>query len=328
MAKEICSNCFKSEGLILTSIKYGKSSNSICKNCGYKDSYELNKDSLLEIAHEYFVNGSFYNTEYGGSPLIKYNEHNETDVSFGKYLKDDIKIFEQNLGIGFFHYGPRLFMLGEVEPLELLQNDNEADTVLNEIVDKFPTIVLGKKDFFYRLRKNPTSPHIVTEYDSPPIEYQGDGRLDSKDISVLYGSENIEICFHECRVSLIDELYLAKMVPLKKLKILNLNAEIRENKTEFESLQLSIHFIFRAESHSYDICRKIAKYVFNLGFDGIIFPSYFSRVKNETIPNIALFGKPIKNNAVKVESIDRVIVNKVDYGFTFGPLLDEDDEEI
>lgn len=303
------------------SLNYGIDNKLKCENCGKFEGLLISKNSLDELAYKYFVEGTYYNTEYGGSPLVKYNEHQETDVDFGKYLNGDIKIFEDFLKVGFFYYAPRLFMLGEIEPLEKLNNKNESLSVLNEIIEKFPTVKLTTKDYFYRLRTNPELSHLESEYDSPPIRYSGKGRLDDKDFNVLYGSKNIEICFHECRISLIDNIYIAKLRPKKTLKLLNLNSLISESNTEFESLGLSIHFIFRAEDHSYDICRRIAKFTFNKGFDGIIFPSYFSKVKEETIPNIALFGKPIRDNKVKVESIDRARINTVKYDYSFGPLI-------
>ncbi|WP_282116989.1 RES family NAD+ phosphorylase [Cellulophaga baltica] len=324
MTKEICSKCFNSEGLKLMSLNYGKNIKLKCKNCGELEGLLISKTSLEELAHKYFIEGTYYNTEYGGSPLIQYNEYQKTDVDFGKYLNGDIKIFEDSLKIGFFYYAPRLFMLGEIEPLKKLENTEESISVLNEIIEKFPTVILTTKDYFYRLRTNPEFPHLESEYDSPPIQFSGTGRLDNKDFNVFYGSKNIEICFHECRVSIIDNTYIAKLRPIKNLKLLNLNSIINETNTEFESLGLSIHFIFRAENHSYEICRRIARFVFDNGFDGIIFPSYFSKVKGETIPNIALFGKPITDNKINVESIDRALINTVKYDYSFGPLIIEE----
>lgn len=318
-----CSECFNDEGLKLTCEKFGIINNEICPNCNKNNGHKITRELLSEISWEYFVNGSYYQSEFGGSSLLRFNEYQKTNVDFGKYLKDDIQLIENILGIGFFYYAPRLFKLGLIEQLEKLQNSDFEEEILEEIIEKFPTIILNENNHFYRLRKNVSDPNDENQFDSPPLEYSGNGRLDSNGLNILYGSENIEICIHECRVSIIDELYLAKLIPTIDLKILDLSAEIEEDGTEFESLALSIHYIFRAEEHSYEICKKIARFTFSKGYDGIIFPSYFSKIKSENIPNIALFNSPINEGKIKVSSIDRIKIDKVDYIYSFGPLLNQ-----
>lgn len=323
----VCSECFLDEGLKLTISKYGVENKLACSNCGKSNGKKISEELLDEICWEYFVNGSAYETEFGGSSLLMFNKYQKTSVKFSENLTSDIEIIEKKLGIGFFYYAPRLFKLGYIEQLEKLrsQNINQEIEVLDEIINKFPIKNINEQTYFYRLRKNPSSPYDHSEYDSPPIEFCGNGRLDSNDFDILYGSENIEICLHECKVTLIDELYLGKLVPTKNLKILDLSADIvEEGITEFESLSLSIHFLFRAGNHSYEICRKIAKYALSKGFDGLIYPSYFSKVKSDLIPNIALFNYPLKEGKIKVENINRILIDKVNYEFTFGPqILDE-----
>ena len=322
MKYSICSECFYDEGLKLTSQKFALKSNEKCPNCKKNYGYKISKEALHQIALKYFVNGSFYQSKYGGSSLLMFNEYQKTDVDFGIFIKQDIPLIESILGIGFFYYAPRLYNVGSIAQLEKLQcGGNGAEEVLKEIIEKFPTKIINERSHFYRLRKNVSDPSDESQFDSPPIEHSGKGRLDSEDLNILYGSENIEICLHECRVSIIDDLYIAKLNPTKNLKILDLSAEIAENNTEFESLCLSIHYIFRAEENSYVICRKIAKFACLNGYDGIIFPSYFSKVKTESIPNIALFKSPIKDGIVQITSINRVRINKIDYDYSFGPLI-------
>lgn len=138
---------------------------------------------------------------------------------------------------------------------------------------------------------------------------------------MLYGSSNIEICLQECRLNIIDEIYLAKLIPKSKLKILDLSTRIIEEDNEFESLNLTLNYIFCAEKHAYKICRQLAKYAYGKGYDGIIYPSYFSQVKPESIPNIALFNSPIKDGKLKVSAINRILLNQIDYKFSFGPIF-------
>ena len=42
----------------------------------------------------------------------------------------DASVFEDALGIGFFLYGPRLWMVGEIEPLKELQRKETRSDVI------------------------------------------------------------------------------------------------------------------------------------------------------------------------------------------------------
>jgi hypothetical protein len=103
--------------------------------------------------------------------------------------------------------------------------------------------------------------------------------------------------------------------------------------------------LFLAGEHSYELSRAIAASACKAGFDGLIYPSYFSLirtgappfetvlgisirrfptvaeyVKSQSIPNIALFGRPIEEGIVKVACLNRLVINKVDYDIQFGPV--------
>jgi hypothetical protein len=122
-------------------------------------------------------------------------------------------------------------------------------------------------------------------------------------------------------------------------------ALIEEHVTEFESLDMAVHMLFLAGKHSYEITRAIAVAARASGYDGLIYPSYFSLLrtggmpfetsygishrrlpmfadheKAKTIPNLALFGRPIEQGTVAVRCIDKLILNRVEYGIHFGPV--------
>jgi hypothetical protein len=105
--------------------------------------------------------------------------------------------------------------------------------------------------------------------------------------------------------------------------------------------------LFFAGKHSYKIARAIAAAAKAAAFDGLIYPSYFSSLRTGAIPfettygislrrvrrlaeyekskiieNLALFGRPVAKGDVKVKCIDRVIINRVDYGIHFGPVFE------
>jgi hypothetical protein len=192
-------------------------------------------------------------------------------------------------------------------------------------------------------------PDDPAEYDSAPTP--GSGRLDSKGLPVMYGSPDLQVCVHECRVTGEDELYVATLVPARELKLLDLTELLwQEHVTEFDSLEMAVHMLFLAGTHAYDIAREVARAVHGAGFDGLIYSSYFSllrtgampfetaygishrrfqrltdREKSKTIPNLALFGTPISEGKATVRSINRLLLERVEYGLRFGPVGFEKD---
>ncbi|QQZ39821.1 RES domain-containing protein [Pseudomonas sp. SK3(2021)] len=45
------------------------------------------------------------------------------------------------------------------------------------------------------------------KYDSPPIALAGYGRLGSPGFPIMYGSQDIDVCIHECRASTESPLF-------------------------------------------------------------------------------------------------------------------------
>jgi hypothetical protein len=198
----------------------------------------------------------------------------------------------------------------------------------------------------YRVRRNPLRPNQLEEYDSPPMDLVGSGRLDSNGFPVLYCSQDLQVCIHECRVTAEDELFVASLTPAKALKMLYLAVLLYEEAaTEFDSLDMAVHMLFLASSHSYEISRAIALAAHKVGFDGVIYPSYFSmlrtgampfetvlgishrkipilvdREKSKIIRNLAIFGRPVEEGRLQVKCVDRLILNQVSYGVHFGPV--------
>jgi len=255
-------------------------------------------------------------------------------------------LLEETLKIGFFYYGPRLWMIGEIDPLKSLQSPSKRKKIIEYIIASYPTYIFSKNEIFFRLRIKPDDPSNYQEYDTPPVNKQENGRLNTSKLQIMYGSQNLDICIHECRATIEDELFVAILRPTRDLKLLDISALIDDKSNEFESVDLAMHILFSAEAHSYKISQIIAKKIFESGFDGIIYPSYFSKLhtgavpcqtiygisirkfpackeyaKAQIIPNLALFGRPIEQGLVIVESINRVSLNKVDYQFSLGPVL-------
>jgi hypothetical protein len=182
-------------------------------------------------------------------------------------------------------------MLGELEPLKALQEPDNRAEAISRILDEYSTIEIKPGEVFYRIRRDPATPGAINEYDSPPILKAGSGRLDSTGFPVMYCSQDLQVCIHECRVTAEDNLFVATLEPTKTLKVLDLTELLQEEGiTEFDSLDMAVHMLFLAGSHSYEIARAIALAAHAAGLDGIVYPSYFSILRTGAIPFETLLG--------------------------------------
>jgi hypothetical protein len=258
-----------------------------CPNCRAPGAKKLTPYLLEVLAAQFFVRGSVRRFSYGSAPLVQFNERRFHDGDYigPSWLQKDVELISEKGRIGFFHYGPRLWMCGEIEPLKDLQDFRKRGAIIGRILKEYPERTLPKGEVIYRLRVNPGNPAAEAEYDSPPDKFLGCGRLDSPAQPVLYCSQDIEGCVHECRVTVEDELYLASLKPTRDLKLLDLTALLREEHvTEFESLDMAVHMLFFAPDHSYETSRAIAVAARKAGFDGLLYPSYFSQVPSGAMP--------------------------------------------
>jgi|Wag4MinimDraft_8_1082659.scaffolds.fasta_scaffold00145_4 hypothetical protein len=341
----VCSECFNDHGLKIMAYKLGVKSETVCPNCSKKSGYKLDEKTLKDLAYNFYVRGSMHRVDFGIAPVIQFNRYQyQNNSNIDKNA--DMNLIEDKLKIGFFLYAPKDWMVGINEKLKELQQKDSRKSTIMEIIDLYQTKRLTKDDNFFRLRKNPSKPKNVLEYDAPPLEKKkDDGRFDFDKFSVMYASQDLEVCLHESRVMKKDSLYLATLSPNEDLKLLDLTEIIEDNKTPFESINQALYMLFLEDEKSYEIIRDIAKFVNNKGYDGIIYPSYFSLLKtrgvpfetvyglsvreipeykeyaeSKIIPNIAIFGHPIKENKVKVKNINKLNLKKVEYDFTLGPV--------
>jgi hypothetical protein len=342
----LCSNCFQDQGLRLDAECIGIKESSPCPKCGTVIGRKLTSELVARLAHRFFVWGTVHHLDYGAAPIVQFNEHQSTSIDSPPWLEPDLRLLDDVLGVGFFYYGPRLWMVGEVEPLKALRDEETRASVISRIVNEYPAATLTTEKMFYRLRRGPEKPEEFSEYDSPPLALAGSGRLDSNGFPVMYASQDLQVCIHECRVTAEDELFFATLAPTSDLKLLDLTELLlEENVTEFESLDMAVHMLFLAGKHSYGIAREIALACQLGGYDGLIYPSYFSllrtgkmpfetsfgishrkvpqlrdREKSKIVANLALFGRPIEQGRVSVRCVNKLILNRVVYGIHFGPV--------
>jgi len=336
------------EGLRIDAFKHGVEHDGSCPKCASTTGRKLSKKHIEALAWRFFVSGTTIRREYGAAPMIQFNEqhYDKSDISPSPWLKGDVKLIEDAVGIGFFHYGPRFWMIGEVEPLKALQDPKTRSKIIERVLAEYPEKILAKDSAFYRLRLSPRDSADPREYDSPPLPLAGRGRLDSVGFSVMYGSQDLDICIHECRATAEDDIFFATLKLERDMRLLDLTHVLKEDVTEFESLDMAIHMLFLARAHSYEISRAIAVAAKAAGFDGLIYPSFFSLIRTGghpfetayglslrrfhpqaveygrafTIENLALFGRPIESGSVRAHCINRLVLTHIGYRGHFGPV--------
>ena len=345
-----CENCFINEGLRLSAASMGENHPSACSRCGAKGGAKLSMKAMARLANTFFLQGSVIRATFGAAPYITFNDKRKTEINESGWPSRDALLFEEIMGIGFFYYGPPIWSVGIISPLEDLLQKGTRDETITRILQAYETTTLTRNDKFYRVRKNPDRPLDHSQYDSPPVkcENRSSGRLDTTELPILYASPDLQTCLHECRVMAEDELFLATLKPAHDVKLLNLAKFLEEvNVDPSESLDHAVSMLFLAGEHAYPITREIALAACKAGYDGLIYPSFYSMLRNgmrpfETffglskrnipqlrkeeeskfVPNLGIFGKPVEEGLVEVSSINRVLLKKVAYSVQFGPVLD------
>ena len=348
IAYRLCSRCFSNEGLRLSAEELGLIDNVSCPNCRSREGRKLTRDLIDCLAFRFFVWGTLQRQKYGAAPSVRFNRDHDPDIACGPpWPQEDARMIEKAIDIGFFHYGPRFWMVGlNIEPLDRLIDPETRLMEVRRILQEYPEATLRQDEIIYRLRVKPEPPSDVLQYDSPGGEREKYGRLDSETLPVMYASQDLQICVHECRVTAEDEIFVATLRLTRPMKLLDLTEILPyRGSSEFESLDMAIHMLFLAGKHSYEICREIASSAHKEGYDGLVYPSFFSLLKSGKIPfetsfglshrmfpklysrekarmtsNLALFGHPLQQGDMEVHSLNRLVLRRVQYDFHFGPV--------
>lgn len=318
----ICSNCFQRHGLKWMADRLGTKDGTKCPHCGLYDGAKLTLQQTKYLAWEYIVQGSYHRTTFCGSPIYMLTEMPGGESFF---VNDpDIVLLESLSGQRAFQYGPATWRVGETIWLEDLQSEKKSVRLraTRKVIEYCEKKTCQDGAIFYRLLS-----HLYGDaqdpltFEAPHWKYQKDGRFGLPSTSVLYLSSSIESAIHECRVTVEDELTLASIALIKPLKVVDLTETHLPSIDPSQDLSYSIGHICSAGEDAYPITQGIAREAYKQGFDGILYWSFFNKVSPEKGKNLALFGTPIKDNTVKVISIDRLLLNQIQYSFSLGVLV-------
>lgn len=210
------------------------------------------------------------------------------------------------------------------------QISDSVRALLDRVIDHCRAAGLPIGTAVFRVRRNVARPFDKGEFDSSPNG--APSRFSDGSTPVLYGALDVETCIHEGRVLAEDEITIATLVVTRDLRVLDLTDVaydaaadgIGEGGDIFYFV--SAHLLFGSRSRE---AQLLGMRVRERGFDGIKYPSFFSdvRPKRERFPNIAIFGEPIREGVVEIQSLNNVRLDTVRYEFTLGPVTQTPSEE-
>lgn len=330
----ICSNCLENEGLELEARKIGTPSETPCSNCGAVTGIKLNSSQINQLIENFFLNGSvdLKTSNYGA----RYKTTSVPDQKFlsGYFdgsLQTDIGLLTKKHQFGLDLSSMRSWDAGitdlYLEVKEVVENctsnnclTDQLRTIFDKVIDACASFELLPGAKIYRIRLDPTD--AVTSplsYDTAPSKVRSPFRFNGPNSPVFYGSLDVETCIHECRTTVYNEVVLATFKTQNKLRLIDfekiiIDADLNSN------IQSYLNLLFSSGDDSYKESQLLAERIKERGYDGIKYCSYYSMVRSGDHSNIALFGYPVNEGKLSLQSLNRIKLDRIIYEYTFGPL--------
>jgi hypothetical protein len=330
---QVCSECFKDVGLRREAKGIGAEHANVCPNCKSNDGYALNRDQLHELQTQFFSRATAPNQFRQDVAVLGVVEDDPAEYDIGLELRPetrtDWELIRHAIGGRLWFRSPRLFYLGITNHYGY--GGLPKDVVRDQIVPKLRFAEIDTLTTIYRIRVNLTDQNKFDEgqFDAPPNpKRRGFGRFDNGKLPLFYGSPNLQVCIHECRVTLADDIFVASLTPTKKLSLIDLtgNYDQPDDIDPFDDL----HWFFRglmnaSRPNVYRYCRRIAQTIRDMTkADGFLYNSYYTNVAGDTegkTINYALFGRPLAEGKLGIKSINTVRLNQIRYDYHLGPLF-------
>ena len=320
-----CSDCFGNDGLRHVLGRHGSASDLACPRCYSTRGRKLDLARLEAGAQEFFVQGSVAPETL--APMFQLNALNPSPALLDPTLAADADLLRSLAGLVVFDYGPPMWQLGYTDHYHEFREGDPA-AVADALVGIAAAVTVASGTALYRIRRNlDVGPDVLdpATFDPPPATVAREpGRWDDLGVPVLYVSDDVELCLHECRVALADEIVLATLVSTRDLNLLDLPQGIGPGgPTPFEDGALFADFMSRSRRDDWlGICRAVAAAARRAGYDGLRYTSYYSfAMEREAGLNLALFGCPLAEGTLRVRSVNRVRLTSIGYRFGFGPAL-------
>jgi len=298
---------------------------------------------LAYVLYKFFAEGS-RPARYLPPILIPSAAESELDIRFTPPLAQDYKLMYDLTGFQLKRNAPNLVRMGISSTRTGIEQrlgaadlgeGSEFDSTekdFNNILD-FPVPVdLTTETLLFRVRIAPKRPSNPSEYDSPPSDLAIANRLNPQAVRVFYGAFDVETCAFEMKPSMEDivneRMHVATFRSTRTLRLFDL---VRypfdmDGPDGPGAVYYFIRSLFSPRDHDYKISQQLATRIAARGFDGILYPSAYSYIRNaNAYPNIVLFGAPLASGQLQLLSINKMSFQAVSFACNLGPVLMDDD---
>ena len=311
----LCINCFSNVGLRAEVARIAHQTDGTpYPNCGSLGPRLTTTEQVDEVISRFFVHGSTAPTGRWES-IYKLSSGKLPDQtkspSFDRTLRGDFELLVRHASGSLFLNAPNTVRLGYTT---LAQDLEEAITaspegagrdsvraLLDRVIDHCRTVTVPRATEIYRIRRNVARPFEVDQFDA--LRSGKPSRFSDGSVPVLYGAFDVETCLHESRVLAEDKITVATLLPARGLRVLDLT-DVPYDKSGDIFYFANSFLVFGSRSYEGQV---LGIRCHERGLDGIKYPSFFSDVRPdcERFPNIALFGRPIRDGIVQLQSLNR-----------------------
>ena len=245
---------------------------------------------------------------------IDYIDQFSNDLNVSADLETDLKKFHRLFHISIIHGSPRLFIYGVFNKMDV-HNETFSDEICDEIFEKSESNYITRGFELFRIRKNLDSLSLE-QFDSAPVNPAMPGRFDLGDIQAFYCSEDIKTCVYEARMLAGDDATLATYKVAQELNVLDLTV-IDEEGDLHESIAL-ILFALTNSRYSHKNLQILSRQALSRGFHGIKYRSFYSQICETHTHSYVIFGAPLAEKRLNLQSLNQVNLRKIDIEFDLG----------
>ena len=326
----------------------GIASDEPCPRCKSANGKKLSKEGFLWLMTSYFENGSIDLSVGNHQPKYRIRETQEKTfetLALGSDLIQDCKMLHELTGhsvdlnysrladMGIWRFNADLKDITMQNPCD--ESFDRLDKLLSTAISKFKTITISPGSIIYRIKRNlpqDIDAETATVFDpQPSIDtpevFPSRDRFSASVIPVFYGAFDISTCLFECRTEYIEELTLGTFEVSRDLKLLDLEELEDTITTGFEREDLGCFVSRMLYQREYALNNYFSVMAFRLGFQGLKYCSYFSKVRGNRLMNVAIFGTPIAEGKLKPICFDRLTIDNVEVKYSLGPVFQKEREK-
>ena len=348
MGSIVCSHCFKKYSLRMIAENTGVASDEPCPRCKSPNGKKLSEDGFLWLMTSYFENGSIDLSVGNHQPKYRIQETQEKTfetLALDSDLIQDCKMLHELTGhsvdlnysrladMGIWGFNADLKDITTQNPCD--ESFDRLDKLLSTAISKFKTITISPGSIIYRIKRNLTQDidaETATVFDpQPSIDtpdvFPSRDRFSASVIPVFYGAFDISTCLFECRTEYIEELTLGTFEVSRDLKLLDLEELEDTITTSYEREDLGCFVSRMLYQREYALNNYFSVMAFRLGFQGLKYCSYFSKVRGNRLMNVAIFGTPIAEGKLQPICFDRLTIDNVEVKYSLGPVFQKEREK-